>query len=90
MEDYSVINLVEKRPSDSIAIIIDCGIKDAFININRELHSKLINLKIPHDYSEKPGTHSWDYWRNSVEYHLLFFRKYFDNMLIGDNKVKQQ
>ena len=87
-KDYSVINVVEKKPTDSLAVIIDCGIKDVFINVNRELHSKLMILKIPHDYSEKPGNHSWDYWKNSIEYHLLFFSKYFDNMPVADKKSK--
>ncbi len=75
---YSIFKVVEQPPKDSLAIIIDCGISDAFYNDNRALHEKLLQLKIPHDYTERPGKHDWAYWRNAVEYQLLFFRKYFD------------
>jgi len=74
---YSVINLVEKYPRDSLAIIIDCGTGDQFYLINRQLHEKMLQLKIPHDYTERPGKHEWPYWKNSIQYHLLFFKNYF-------------
>lgn len=77
-KNYSATGFVEKRPSDSLAIIFDCGIEDAFFADNKRLHEKLLALKIPHDYSERPGKHSWDYWANSVQYHLLFFKNYFE------------
>ncbi|HQE95205.1 MAG TPA: esterase family protein, partial [Candidatus Marinimicrobia bacterium] len=40
------------------------------------LHKKLLDLKIPHVYIERPGAHTWDYWTNALEYHLLFFKKW--------------
>ena len=75
---YSAIDFVENYPNDSLAIIIDCGLEDAFFSINSLLHEKMIRLKIPHDYTERPGNHDWNYWGNAVEYQFLFFRKYFD------------
>ena len=74
---FSVINLVESYPKDSLAIIIDCGIEDFFYPANRELHEKMLRLKIPHDFIIRPGKHNWDYWRNAVGYQLMFFRNYF-------------
>jgi|SRR5450759_5197606 len=26
-----------------------------------------------------PGRHDWQYWSNSIKYHLLFFNDFFDN-----------
>jgi S-formylglutathione hydrolase FrmB len=75
---YSVLNVIENRPKESLAIIFDCGMDDFFYPGNKKLHEKMLQLKIPHDYIERPGQHDWDYWSNSVEYQLLFFRKYFD------------
>jgi S-formylglutathione hydrolase FrmB len=75
---YSVVNVIDKYPKDSLAITFDCGVDDFFYPDNRELHEKMLRLKIPHDYSERPGKHSWDYWANSIQYHLLFFRNYFN------------
>jgi S-formylglutathione hydrolase FrmB len=77
---YSVINVVEQYPGDSLAIIIDCGTEDFFYAGNRALHEKLLRLKIPHDYVERPGKHDWFYWANAVKYQLVFFRSYFDRM----------
>lgn len=75
---YSVINVVETYPKDSLAIIIDCGTEDFFFAGNRDLHQKMIKLKIPHDYIERPGAHNWNYWANAVQYQLFYFRKRFD------------
>ncbi|HWC53054.1 MAG TPA: alpha/beta hydrolase family protein [Chitinophagaceae bacterium] len=79
-KNFSVINIIDQYPKDSLAIIFDCGNDDPFAGINRELHKKMLKLKIPHDYTERPGTHNWDYWSNSIQYQLLFFRNYFDKM----------
>jgi S-formylglutathione hydrolase FrmB len=78
---YMVMNVIETYPKDSLAIIIDCGVEDElYAEANRKLHEKMLRLKIPHDYTERPGQHAWDYWRNSIRYHLLFFSNYFDNI----------
>lgn len=77
-ERYSVINLVDKLKQEKLALFIDIGIDDIFIEVNRQLHQKLLRLHIPHDYIERPGGHTWTYWRNALPYHLLFFRDYFE------------
>ncbi len=76
--DYSVINLVEHYPKDSLAIIFDIGTDDFFYASNHALHEKMLKLKIPHDYTERPGKHDWAYWRNSIQFQLMFFRNYFN------------
>ncbi len=75
---YSVFHIIENYPKDSLAIIIDCGTNDIFYTSNHNMHEKMLSLKIAHDYTERPGNHDWAYWRNSIQYHLLFFRNYFD------------
>jgi S-formylglutathione hydrolase FrmB len=79
---FSVINVVENYPKDSLAIIFDCGTEDFFYGINHALHEKMLKLKIPHDYIERPGKHDWFYWANAVKYQLLFFKSYFDKQKI--------
>lgn len=76
--DMTVLNLVENYSNTSLKLMIDCGIKDIFINGNRRLHQKLLDLKIPHDYIERPGQHDWNYWQNGIPYQLLFFKRFFD------------
>jgi enterochelin esterase-like enzyme len=71
------INLIDNLENKKIALIVDCGIDDFFITVNRNLHKKFMDLKIDHDYIERPGAHNKAYWENSVDYQLLFFKKYF-------------
>jgi S-formylglutathione hydrolase FrmB len=84
---YSIINVIENYPkglsagADSLAIIFDCGTEDFFYDINHALHEKMVKLKIPHDYIERPGNHDWNYWANAVKYQLLFFREYFQKTM---------
>ncbi|MEG1935018.1 MAG: esterase family protein, partial [Rikenellaceae bacterium] len=58
---------------DSLSLIIDCGVSDFFYDVNCELHRKLVDMKIPHDFISRPGVHNWFYWSNSIQYQLLFF-----------------
>lgn len=75
--DWSAINVIEKYPKDSLSIIIDCGIDDRIIDMSRRTHFKMLQLNIPHDYTERPGKHDWNYWRGAIKYQLLFFREFF-------------
>jgi S-formylglutathione hydrolase FrmB len=75
---YSVINIIENQPADTLAVIIDCGTEDFFYEPNRQLHQKMLQLHIRHDYIERPGKHDWAYWKNAVPFQLFFFRQYFN------------
>jgi S-formylglutathione hydrolase FrmB len=77
--DLAVINLIEQYASTPVKLIFDCGNNDIFIEPNRHLHQKMLQLRIPHDYIERSGEHNWDYWRNAIPYQLVFFRKFFDS-----------
>lgn len=71
----SIINMVDAIKKNGMPVIIDCGVDDFLIEANRELHHRLVYNNVPHDYTERPGAHTWDYWQNSLPYHLLFFNK---------------
>lgn len=79
--DHSVCNLVDQvkncplKPAQNI--IIDDGLNDIFIKNNIALHEQLVEAGIDHDFTVRPGRHSWDYWVNSLDYHLMFFQKAF-------------
>ena len=78
--DLSVINLIEKYTGTRLRISVDCGTNDIFIDANRRFHRKMLELKIPHDYTERPGEHNWEYWRKSLPYQLLFFSNFFNKI----------
>jgi len=75
---YSIMGQMEQYPKDSVSIIIDCGTEDFVLEMSRMAHQKMLQLKIPHDYTERPGKHDWNYWATAIEYQLLYFRNYFN------------
>jgi len=74
---YNIKDIAYFAKDKNFNIIIDCGVSDFFIEMNRELHSKLVSLDIKHDYIERFGSHDWGYWNNSFEYQTYFFYKNF-------------
>ena len=50
---------------------------DFFAEVNQAFHEKLVSKEIPHEYLVRPGNHNWEYWRESIKEHLLFFNSYF-------------
>lgn len=79
--NHSVCSLVDQvkncplKPAQNI--IIDDGLNDIFIKNNIALHEQLVEAGIDHDFTVRPGRHSWDYWVNSLDYHMMFFHKAF-------------
>ena len=88
--DHAVCNLVDQvkacplQPAQNI--IIDDGLNDIFIKNNIALHEQLVEKGIEHDFTVRPGRHSWDYWVNSLDYHMMFFDKAFER---GAELMKQ-
>ncbi|MDR3268904.1 MAG: esterase family protein [Tannerella sp.] len=77
-DEHTVINQLYRIQSGSPAIIIDCGTEDFFYEVNEALHQKLLYHRIPHDYLTRPGAHNAAYWKNSIEYQILFFHLFFN------------
>jgi S-formylglutathione hydrolase FrmB len=73
----TVLTAVDNLHNGDLKIIFDCGTSDFFLTVNRNLHQKLLDKKIDHDYIERPGGHKGQYWKNSIDYQVLFFWKYF-------------
>ncbi len=79
---HAVLNMVETIKTNKLAVIFDCGVDDFLIESNRELHRRLVYHKIAHDYMERPGGHTWDYWQNALPSQLLFFSKILKNNVL--------
>jgi S-formylglutathione hydrolase FrmB len=76
-DNNTVFTLADNLSNGDLKIIFDCGTSDFFLTVNRNLHQKLLDKKIDHDYIERPGGHNGQYWKNSIDYQVLFFWKYF-------------
>ena len=56
-EENTVINLTHLLKPESLNLIIDCGTGDFFYEVNCNLHKKLLDEGIPHDFISRPGVH---------------------------------
>ena len=70
--------MVDRLKGDYLKLIIDCGTEDFFYKVNCNLHEKLLEAKIPHDFYVRPGAHNWPYWRNSIKFQVLYFSNFFE------------
>ncbi|MDR6761616.1 S-formylglutathione hydrolase FrmB [Flavobacterium sp. 2755] len=81
---HAVMGMLDKIKANKLPLVIDCGVDDFLIEPNRELHRRLVYNKVEHDYTERPGAHTWEYWENSLPYHVLFFSKIlFKNQVVA-------
>ncbi len=89
-EDHTVINMVNRIKPNELYITIECGTEDFFYEVNEALHKKLLYMNIPHDYATRPGKHNSDYWKDSIDYQLLGFSKYFSRAAAEKSHLKPQ
>lgn len=80
-DNHTVINQLDVLKSGEQAIIIDCGKSDFFFEVNCDLHAKLDEKGIDHDFIVRPGSHRWEYWNISIIYQLTYFCEYFNKFL---------
>jgi S-formylglutathione hydrolase FrmB len=72
---YTIVGMADKLKENGLHLIFDCGVDDFLIDTNRDLHQRLLANQTPHDYIERPGAHTWEYWENALPYQVLFFYK---------------
>jgi S-formylglutathione hydrolase FrmB len=69
--DNDIYTIVKEMKPERIATLpyfyLDCGTEDFLISNNRDFSALLIEKKIPHEFRELPGTHSWPYWDRQVQ-----------------------
>ena len=76
-DEHTVMTQIDKLQKGDLAIIVDCGEADFFLEVNKQFHNRLLEKGIEHDFITRPGTHNGTYWNNSIDYQILFFSKFF-------------
>ncbi len=74
-EAHSVWDQAAVFKGTATRILFDCGVEDTgtgAIRDNRLLHERFMGLGIPHTWREHAGTHTWDYWGDHLNEHLVF------------------
>ncbi|OYU79072.1 MAG: esterase [Flavobacterium sp. BFFFF1] len=77
LQSHAVIGMIDQIKANKMPLIIDIGVDDFLIESNRAFHSLMVYEKIPHEYTERPGSHTWQYWQDAVPFHALFFARIF-------------
>jgi S-formylglutathione hydrolase FrmB len=68
-----LFDLIEKLPTGRIQSLpyfyFDCGTEDSplIFLYNRQLAQAMSDKKIPHEFRQLPGDHSWAYWDRQVQ-----------------------
>ncbi|HSE33225.1 MAG TPA: alpha/beta hydrolase-fold protein, partial [Pyrinomonadaceae bacterium] len=68
-----LFELIKQLPPDRVASLpffyFDCGTEDSplIFPYNRELAGLMSEKKIPHEYRQLPGDHSWGYWDRQIQ-----------------------
>ncbi|MEO8572824.1 MAG: alpha/beta hydrolase family protein [Pyrinomonadaceae bacterium] len=47
-------------------LYLDCGTEDFLFQSNREFVSLLLEKKVPHEFRQLPGAHTWKFWDKQV------------------------
>jgi putative tributyrin esterase len=68
-----LFDMLQKLPPDRVSALpyfyFDCGTEDVpgIFSFNRELSGLMFEKKIPHEFRQMPGDHSWAYWDRQVQ-----------------------
>ena len=66
-----IFRIAREMPAERVASLpyfyLDCGTEDFLLSNSRDFSALLIEKKIPHEFRELPGTHSWPYWDRQVQ-----------------------
>ena len=65
-----LLKLTREVSADGIKLLpviyFDCGTEDRLFPTNRSYADLLVERKIPHEFRQLPGNHSWPYWDQQV------------------------
>ena len=68
-----IFDIVENLPANRLAALpyfyFDCGTEDPLPTVftsNRDLAKLMFDKKIPHEFHELPGDHSWAFWDQQI------------------------
>ncbi|MBR9846846.1 MAG: esterase family protein, partial [Algicola sp.] len=82
VKDYDVLRLVNSKDPEilkTVHVYFDCG-DDDFLTIgNSQLHIDMTKRGIPHEFRMRNGGHTWEFWKESLPYGLMFISNTMQN-----------
>jgi S-formylglutathione hydrolase FrmB len=83
-DEFVVVNNLNGLKPGELTVYVDVGTEDAFLEVNRALHRKLLEMGIGHIYVERPGHHDNPYWREAIKYQLFCLHQVFRSSLLPE------
>lgn len=76
---FRIIREIPEQKKSSVPFIyFDCGIRDGFLKVNRELAGQLEEKGIAFRFEEIPGGHDWIYWNRQIRVILKLVEETFN------------
>jgi len=60
-------------------IYLSCGTEDQLLKLNAEFLRSLFDKKIPHEFRQRPGGHTWTFWNDQAREFLDVAERYWAN-----------
>jgi S-formylglutathione hydrolase FrmB len=74
-KESDLLELIKTAKPPLPFIYVDCGTEDRLVESNRRFMQALYAAKIPYEYRELPGAHTWPYWDGQVQQLLGVLRR---------------
>jgi putative tributyrin esterase len=76
---FKIVREISAEKIKSLPFIyLDCGTEDFLIQNNRDFSALLIEKKIPHEFRQLPGGHTWNYWDKQVQEFLRLTERFLN------------
>lgn len=70
-QENNIFRIVEESTPEKIKsfpfLFIDCGTEDHQFQSNRDFGALLLDKKVPHEYRQIPGAHTWTFWDTEIQ-----------------------
>jgi enterochelin esterase-like enzyme len=70
-------------------LFLACGTDDRLFSMMRDLHQKLADLGIPHEWSTARGGHTWKYWSSALPAMLRFHLSSAQGQVEGNGSAQK-
>jgi putative tributyrin esterase len=80
------IFLLLKTAHDDPYFYLACGAADFFLNTNRALAAQLSSQKVPYEYHETAGGHTWEYWDSALSPMLQAVERHLESGSMPNRK----
>jgi putative tributyrin esterase len=76
-----IFAIIRELPADKIKdlpfIYFACGTEDFLFANNQDFMKLLTEKKVPHEYRQLPGAHTWPFWDNQIQEFIRLSHRFF-------------